>query len=216
MAKRTSKAASRYSVHPTIATVRSWIETLKERTGRTLEEWDRLIRRDGPAGEAARREWLRKEHGMGTNNAGWFAAYAEGKNREDTDPAEYLRAAAAYVEAMYAGPKASLRPLYEELLDVCLAIGPDAKACPCKTMTPIFREHVVAQIKPATRTRLDLGLSLGAMMKTGKKSFPDRLIDTGGFAKKDRITHRIPIQKADEIDDEVKTWLRTAYDLDAP
>lgn len=45
-----------------------------------------------------------------------------------------------------------------------------------------------------------------------------RLIDTGGFAKKDRITHRIPITSLDEIDeitDEVKHWLKVASDRDA-
>jgi len=44
---------------------------------------------------------------------------------------------------------------------------------------------------------------------------PKRLIDTGGLAKKDRITHRVPVTKLAEIDDEVKRWLKTAYELDA-
>ena len=42
-----------------------------------------------------------------------------------------------------------------------------------------------------------------------------RLIDTGGLAKGDRITHRIPIQSLAEIDDEVKRLLKTAYEMDA-
>ena len=42
-----------------------------------------------------------------------------------------------------------------------------------------------------------------------------RLIDTGGFAKKDRITHRIEITSLKDIDDEVKHWLKVAYDRDA-
>ena len=42
-----------------------------------------------------------------------------------------------------------------------------------------------------------------------------RLIDTGGFAKKDRITHRIEITSLKDIDTEVKRWLKVAYDRDA-
>lgn len=44
---------------------------------------------------------------------------------------------------------------------------------------------------------------------------PKRLVDTGGMAKKDRITHRIELKSLDDIDAEVATWLKTAYDLDA-
>ena len=67
----------------------------------------------------------------------------------------------------------------------------------------------LAQIKPATPTRIDLGFALKNTKPGG------RLIDTGGFAKKDLITHRIPISSIAEIDDEVKRWLRKAYEMDA-
>ncbi|MEO6724137.1 MAG: DUF5655 domain-containing protein, partial [Blastocatellia bacterium] len=108
-----------------------------------------------------------------------------------------------------AGSKAGLRPIYDRLLKIGLGIGNDVKACPCKTIVPLYRNHVFAQLKPTTRTRLDLGFALGSM-KT-----PARLINTGGFEKKDRITHRIPVSLLEEIDDELKHWLKVAYDLDA-
>ena len=110
---------------------------------------------------------------------------------------------------MYDGPKASLRPLYDRLLTLGLSIGDDVKACPCKTIVPLYRRHVFAQIKPTTRTRIDLGLALGAM-KT-----PSRLVATGGLAKGDRITHRIEITAPKDIDAEVARWLKKAYALDA-
>jgi hypothetical protein len=40
------------------------------------------------------------------------------------------------------------------------------------------------------------------------------LIDTGGLAKKDRITHRVEIASVDDIDNEVKKWLKKAYEMD--
>jgi hypothetical protein len=108
---------------------------------------------------------------------------------------------------MFAGNKAGLRPIYDALLKLGLALGADVKACPCQTIVPLYRTHVFAQFKPTTRTRLDLGLALG------DTPFTARLLDTGGRAKKDRITHRIAITRVDEIDDEVKGWLKRAYDL---
>jgi len=76
---------------------------------------------------------------------------------------------------------------------------------------PLYREHVFAQVKPTTNSRIDLGFALTHY----KGKLPKRLIDTGGLAKKDRITHRIEITAAEQIDNGVKKWLKTAYDLDA-
>jgi hypothetical protein len=71
-----------------------------------------------------------------------------------------------------------------------------------------YRNHVFAQVKPTSHTRIDFGFALGNMKATG------RLIDTGGFAKKDHITHPIPIGQPQEIDDEVRHWLERAHEMD--
>ena len=115
-----------------------------------------------------------------------------------------------YVEEQYAGKKSELRPVFEQLLALGRSLGPDVKACPCKTMVPLYRHHVFAQIKPTTNTRIDFGLCF----TTYNGELPKRLVETGGFAKKDRITHRIEVSSADQIDDDLKKWLRVAYDLD--
>jgi len=205
-----AKTKSPYSVHPGVAMVQKWVAELKEKTGRSLEEWLALVKKEGPGTEAERRDWLKKTHGMGTNSASWIAARSAGKGGEDDDPEAYLRAAEKYVEEMYAGGKAHLRPIYDALLKLGLNTGPEAKACPCKTMVPLYRNHVFAQIKPTTQQRIDLGLCLLGF----KKKPPKRLIDTGGAKKGDRITHRIEITSQEEIDAEVKNWLKTGYELD--
>lgn len=206
-----AKTRSLYGVHPGVAMVQKWVTELKSKTGRSLEEWLALVKKEGPKDEKSRREWLKTKHKLGTNSAGWIAERAEGKGTEDSDPEAYLQAAVQYVEEQYAGPKEKLRPICDELLALGLSQGPEAKACPCKTMVPLYRNHVFAQIKPTTNSRIDLGLSLTHF----KGKLPKRIIDTGGAAKKDRITHRIELKSASEIDAEVKKWLKTAYDLDA-
>jgi hypothetical protein len=208
-AARTRKE-SIYSVHPGVAMVQKWIAALPDKTGKTLGEWIQLVKVSGPPTEKERREWLKTKHKFGTNEAWWIAARADGKEIEEGDPEAYLKAAGKYVEEMYAGPKAGLRPIYEKLLKLGRSLGDDVRACPCKTIVPLYRRHVFAQIKPTTQARIDLGLALAKL----KEKAPKRLVDTGA-AKGDRITHRIPITKLTEIDDEVKRWLRTAYDLDA-
>ena len=207
-ATRTAKKSS-YSVHPGVLMTQKWIAELKQKTGRTLEEWLELIKKEGPPTEKERREWLKTKYGLGTNTAWWFAERSVGKVEEAGDGDHYLKVAEKYVDEMFAGKKEHLRPIYDALLKLGLSIGKEAKACPCQTIVPLYRNHVFAQIKPTTQTRIDFGLSLGNM-KT-----PKRVIDTGGYAKKDRITHRFEITSLKDIDDEVKRWLKVAYDRDA-
>lgn len=204
---RTNK--SPYSVHPSVATMQKWVAELPGKTGKPLEEWVQLVSEEGPPTEKERREWLKKKFKLGMNASWWIAERSVGKGEEDADPEAYLKAADSYVEAMFSGAKAKLRPVYQKLLELGLSIGKDVKACPCKTIIPLYRRHVFAQIKPATSTRIDFGFALGNMKAKG------RLIDTGGFAKKDRITHRIAITTITDIDEEVRKWLKTAYNLDA-
>jgi len=183
-----------YDVHPGVAMVQKWVAELKSKTGRSLEEWLALVKKEGPKDEKARREWLKTKHKLGTNSAWWIVERADGKGEEDT-PEAYLQAAARYVEEQYAGPKEKLRPVYDELLRLGKSLGADVKACPCKTIVPLYRKHVFAQIKPTTNTRIDFGLCLTQY----KGKLPKRLVDTGGLAKKDRITHRM----------ELKSWVKS-------
>jgi len=209
MAKNAAQRKSIYGVHPGVLMTQKWIAELKQKTGRTLDEWIKFIKKEGPPTEAARRDWLKEQHKLGTNSAWWLAERSVGKGEEVGDPDTYLKAAEKYVDEMFAGKKEHLRPLYNALLKLGVSMGKDTKACPCQTIVPLYRNHVFAQIKPATQTRIDFGLALGDTKKT-----PKRLIDTGGFAKKDRITHRFEITSLKHIDDEVKKWLKIAYDRD--
>ncbi|MDQ3473969.1 MAG: DUF4287 domain-containing protein [Acidobacteriota bacterium] len=134
-----TKIKSIYSPHPSLALVQKWIADLKEKTGRSLDEWMRYLKKHGPKDNMERREWLKTEHGLGTNSAWWLSDRAAGIGTEEGDPEAYLKAAEGYVEK----------------------------------------------------------------------------IDTGGFARKDRITHRIEITSLEDIDDELKRWLKAAYDRDA-
>jgi hypothetical protein len=43
-----SQSATRYDVHPGVAMVQKWIVELKPTTGRSLEEWFAVVKKDGP------------------------------------------------------------------------------------------------------------------------------------------------------------------------
>lgn len=202
-------AATMYSPHPSIQYSRNVLAKLERTSGKTVAQWVALIQASGPATEVERRDWLKAEHGLGTNTAWWLAEMSFGKGGDALDEGAYLAAAPGYVAAMYAGPKASLKPLHDRLIELGRSLGKDVKICPCQTIVPLYRNHVFAEVKPTTRTRIDFGLALGDTKAVG------RLVETGGFAKKNRITHKIAIASAADIDAFVTKWLKVAYDRDA-
>jgi hypothetical protein len=204
-----AKSSSVYGVHPGVAMAQKWAGELKEKTGRTQEEWVALVKKDGPDGHMNRVKWLKTKHKVGHNSAWGIAERVDGGGDQDS-PEAYLQAAVGYVDQQYAGPKEKLKPIYERLLALGTSIAADVKACPCKTMVPLYRKHVFAQIKPATNSRVDFGFALAGH----KGKLPKRLVDTGGLAKKDRITHRIEITSAGDVDEDVRKWLKIAYELD--
>ena len=199
----------KYDLHPSVQMAHSVIAAMKQKTGRSIDDWVQLAKKHGPSGEKERAAWLKREHGLGTNYAGWIAGRSLGKTEATDSADEYLKHAPDYVDKMFAGPKEHLRATYDAILTFAKTLGPDIRVSPCKTFVPIYRNHVIAQIKPTTRTRIDLGLALG------NTKTPKRLIDTGGFAKKDRITHRIEITGVEDFEDEAKSWMKKAYEMEA-
>jgi hypothetical protein len=191
-----------YTLHPGFAMEVSSLAKLKEKTGRDLEQWVRIVKKSGLTKESEQAEWLKKEHGFTTNYAGWVAERAGGSGGSaDYDPD-------ALVEALFSGKRSSLRPIYDQLLQMAFALGKDVRVCPCKTIVPFYRKHVFAQVKPTTISRIDLGFAFKDMKPSGK------LVSTGGFQKGDRISHSIPIESIADIDAEVKKWLKRAYEMD--
>ena len=212
MAKKSSRVAqdSIYDVHPAVAYVGTIIENLPSKTGKSIQQWVRLAGRSKYTEERELRSWLKSEYQLGGTTAAIIAEHTLG-DTELHDPNAYLSSAAIAVDKMYAGKKCALRPIHDALIDLGKSLGKDVRVCPCKTMVPLYRKHVFAEIKPATQKRVDFGLAL----KGVKRRIPKRLAATGGLAKGDRITHRFALESVADIDKQVHEWLRLAYEMDA-
>jgi len=207
----TPKVSTPYDLHPSLAYVQSILSNLEAKTGRNLEAWVALIRKAAPAETKARIVWL-KEQGLGTNQASLVAhrAIDEPGHAFGETPEDYLAAAPGYVNTQYGGKKAALRPLFERIVRQVRELGADVKVCPCETIVPFYRNHVFAEVKPFT-ARLDLGLALGDPASV--KDPGGRLKDTGGFKKKDRITHKLELTSEADLEF-AQAWLKQAYERD--
>lgn len=210
MARKTSSRVT-YAVHPAVEHAKKIIANLPEKTGKTLKQWLALVAKSGLDSNRDIKSWLKAEHQLGGTTAMLIADQFCGKDTHLVSDKTYLAEAPRLVDEMYAGRKEPLRKINDVVIEMSIPLGPELRISPCKTFVPLYRNHVFAQIKPTTQTRVDLGLAL----KNYSKHIPKLLIDTGGLAKGDRITHRIALASVEDVNDDVQRWLSIAWELDA-
>jgi predicted transport protein len=129
------------------------IATMKERTGKTLEEWLETIRPVIPAQKNGRVKWMKETYGLGQNSVMVILAHLEG------DGAELRGEAPDLVDGQYKGANAPLRPLYDALAAQILALGPDVVVRPCKGYVPFYRKKTFCYVQPL-KGKLYAGLEL--------------------------------------------------------
>jgi hypothetical protein len=163
------------------------------RTGRPFDEWVGLARSSGVTQHGALVAWLKSEHGFGHGDANLVALTARrpDASTEDADP----------LDAIYAGPKASLRPFHDLVITTAQAFGDDVELAPKAAYVSLRRAKQFGMVGPASGGRLEIGFNLKGVEPT------DRLEATTGMC-----THRVRLSDADGFDDEVRGWLREAYD----
>ncbi|WP_262691628.1 DUF5655 domain-containing protein [Kordiimonas aestuarii] len=200
----------KFRVHPSVSHIQAMLANMEERTGKSPDGWADVARSYDLADINALGAKLKADHGLGKPTAWLLASYALGETPEDYDGDAYLTRAPHLFDAQFSGKKETLKPLAEKVIGRLLSLGDDVGVSPTKTMVPIYRHRVFAQVKAATQTRLDVGLALGRY----DSELPGRVKNTGGAAKGDRITHVIGVTADERIDDELIGWLRKAYELD--
>lgn len=173
--------------------LQTMINNMPEKTGKTLDEWYKILAKESFDKHTAAVKYLKTEHGV-THG---FANTIVTLSRESNQPVEDL------VITQYSG-KENLKPLYEKLISIIETFGEDMNITPKKASVSLIRKHQFALIKPATKTRIDLGLKLNGVELQG------RLEDSGPFGT--MCTHRIQLKTLDDIDDEVISWVSQAYE----
>ncbi len=67
-------------------------------------------------------------------------------------------------------------------------------------------KRTFAAVQPTTKKRVDLGLRLTADQK------PEGRLEVAKNFGQSSVTHKIGIESADQLDDEVEGWLKRAYE----
>jgi len=173
------------------------IANMPEKTGKTLHQWIAIAKGSGVIKHSEIVRDLKSNHGM---THGFANLVAHKTLRSDAGSAN-----TDLVAAQYAGAKESLKPIYDALIQAAADCG-DIEVAPKKAYVSLRRSKQFAIIQPSTRTRVDLGLKLQGVPAKG------RLEESGSFNA--MVTHRVRIEKAAEVDKNIKGWIRNAW-LDA-
>lgn len=173
--------------------LQTMIDNMPEKTGKSLAQWKALLKTKAFAKHSEAVNYLKKEHGVTHGFANTIVSLSKDNNDTPDD----------LVTNQYKG-KEALFPIYKKLLEVVEAFGSDVTVTPKKTSVSIIRKTQFALIKPATKTRIDLGL------KIKEKPTTERLENSGPFGT--MCTHRVQLTAVGEVDAELKSWLKEAYE----
>jgi hypothetical protein len=197
--KPRAKKARRYRPHPMLGMEERAKAKLLEETGRSYDDWAALARKKGVSTYGEASAWLQKQHAALKGMTGRWIAYAAvtpaHAQYEEPEP---------LVDALYSGAHEALRPLHEAVVDVALALGDDVVVTACKTMVPIYRTHVFAELRPAAGA-VEVHLALGDVRPAG------RLESASGRMPGDRLTHRVRVESREQVDAQLRGWLADAY-----
>lgn len=171
------------------------IATMKERTGKTLEEWLEEIRPNLPAQKTGRIKWVKETYNLGQSTAFLLVHYLENDGQAMRTDDNTL------VDALFSGENAGLRPLYDQLEAAISGLGADVLKRPCKTYVPFYRKKTFAYVRPL-KGKLHVGVALPEdtphplLEPVGKLGGPERIKVKASFddaAQLDEVMHLVKL-----------------------
>ncbi len=174
------------------------VANLKERTGRSLDEWVQVVMESGidPHDLKAVRRWLKDEHGAKVNTR-WHVAEAAAKAAGWKRPG-----VEAFIDQQFSGSKEAMRPLFDRLRALIEDLGDDVAVQGRGGYTPFVRARQFAAVS-ATRTRLDLGL------RFTEPPVSELIVPSKGPGMG---SHKLTLERPEQLTDEVEELLRVAYE----
>ena len=181
--------------------LRTQLENIQKRTGKSLDALYSLIRDSRLTKHGEIRDMLKRDLGMGHGDANtlvhvYFKAAEGGGAETSTADGE------AALDALYSGAKAPLRPVHDRLMAEIRAFGPFEEA-PKKTYVSLRRRKQFATIGPATKTRVEVGLNMKGVEPTSRLI----VLPPGRMCQ-----YRIDVTDVSQVDPELIGWIRQAYD----
>jgi predicted transport protein len=176
--------------------VASMIENLKEKTGHSLEEWKKIITKQGLVKHGEIVKFLKGEHSVTHGYASEIALKVLGSDADSAANAD------DFIASQYKG-KEHLKPYYDKLIEAIQQFDGEFKIDPKKTYVSLKRKKQFIILNPASKTRFEIGFNLKGVEPKGKLE-----------AEKPNgiCSHKINLSDIKDIDKEVINWIKMAFE----
>jgi hypothetical protein len=175
-----------------------WLDTVvancESNTGQTLPRWVSLAKKARVRDAKEARAWAKAQGLSVVYQSAVVEALFPSTGGED-----------AMVDAQYSGAKEALRPIYDALVAAVRALGQDIEVMPRKSQVTFSRATSFAVVRPATRDRVDVALKLHGETPTSRLVLDPK-------AMKSDPSHVVGVNAVKDVDQELRGWLRKAYD----
>lgn len=172
------------------------IENLHKNTGKTLEQWIDIVKKQNFAKHGEIIKFLKEQHEF---THGFANLVAHKTNETDAGSADNQD---DLITKQYKG-KEHLKPFYDKLIAEIQSFGNDIEIAPKNTYVSLRRKKQFATLNPATKTRFEIGINLKGQEPKGKLE-PEK--------PNAMCSHKINLTELNEIDTEVLNWIKTAYE----
>ena len=176
-------------------TIETMIKNLKDKTGRSLEEWMTHL-----AGKSFQKHgefmtYLKKDQGLSHGFANFITHKARQSDAASSSDTELI-------ESQYRN-KEHFKPLYEEIIKRVMAFGSDVNIAPKKAYVSLRAKKQFAMLKPATKSRFEIGLNLD-----NPNEHPDLITISKASSM---FSHQVNVTNLDELTEQMVEWLHQAY-----
>lgn len=174
-----------------------FIQTAKEKTGKTLEQWLPIVKKSGLSKQMEITSWLKSAHNLNHLQASLLAGlYLNNgmpvyQNENSLLDNQFLKCE-------------SMRPLFESVSQQILKQFPDSKIIAKKTYISFTatREFAAMNIKPK---EIRLGIDLGEL------GFTETLQKSKLSGPMPRISHMVILADINQVDKKVIEYLHSSY-----
>ncbi len=175
-------------------TLESMMTTLREKTGKDIQSLTLEIKNLQLKKHAEIRNYFKESYGLTYGYANTLTS----KVREEL---EGKTGSNELVKNLFTN-KPNMKLIYDKLLQKVNKFG-EVEIAPKKTYVSLRVKKQFAILKPSTKSRFDIGLNLKG------KPVTKRLTD--GKKWNSMCTHRVSVSSVNDVDKELITWLKEAY-----